>query len=41
MNQNSYDALSYLVKRELETKQLKELIKELEQTIFARENIPF
>ncbi len=35
-----YNALSYMVKRELETKELKELIKELELVVFTRENVP-
>ena len=41
MTKNSYEALSYLVKRELDTKQLEQLIEELKQVIFVRENIPF
>ena len=36
-----YECLKYLVKRELSTKELKELIEDLEQTIHTRENIPF
>lgn len=36
-----YNALSYLAKRELETQELKELIKELELVVFTRENVPF
>lgn len=36
-----YSALLYMVKRELSTKELEKMIKELEETIYTRNNIPF
>lgn len=40
-NTDVYNSLSYLVKRELTTGELKQLIKELKLVVVSRENVPF